>query len=151
MNSDFAEGHWYDFKYKFDYVADVNIWKANFSEIKKRFQRLASVADWNICNMSHSLQQAFADRKLLKMLGADLNKIDDLLNVIANETHILHTRGYQITALQSIISTMQLNDTDELPWDKHGIINSAAQALDTIIECDLKILIAIKKAIRKLA
>lgn len=149
MGSDFSEGIWYDFAQKFDYEGE-KLWEVDVSEMKNRFKRLADVTGWVTC-MSHSLQTAFGDKKMLKTLGMDTEHLDNLLNVIGYQTHILHNRGYQLGALRDSVNVFQMNDTDKWPWDKHGLITSAAQILDSINECDMKILIEIKKAIRKLS
>ena len=149
MGSDFSEGIWYDFLHKFDYEGE-KLWEVDVAEIKSRFKRFSDVSGWLSC-MSHSLQNAFGDRKLLEDLGANIEKIDDLLKVIGHQTHLLHNHGYQANALWDSVNAFQMDDNEKWPWDKNGLITTASLVLNAIIECDMKILIAVKKAIRKLS
>ena len=149
MGSDFAEGIWYDYAQKFDYEGE-KLWDVDVAEMKSRFKRLANATGW-MTNMSHSLQNAFGDKQILKTFGMDAERLGELLNIIGSQTHLLHNLGYQENALRNSVNMFQMNDTDKWPWDIHGLITSASLVLDSIIECDLKILIAIKKAIRKLS
>ena len=70
MNSDFAEGIWYDFAQKFDYEGE-ELWDTDVAEMKRRFDRFADVTGW-MTGMSHSLQNALADVSTLKALGVDV-------------------------------------------------------------------------------
>jgi len=148
MDSDFSEGIWYDFAYKFDYEGE-KLWDATAGEMKKRFKRLGDVADWLSC-MSHAMQIAFGDRKMLESLGVNAGRLREMLDVIGHQTHLLHGMGYMENALRNSVNALVMNDGDKWAWEVHGLITSAALVLDSIIECDYKILTAIKKAIRML-
>ena len=148
MNSDFAEGIWYDFAHNFDYEGE-SLWDVDVAEIKRRFNRLADAAGW-VTVMGHSLQNAFGDKKILVDLGVDVKRLGEVLDVIGHQTHELHNLGYQQQALRGSVHALDLDGSDKWPWDKHGLITTAALVLDAIIKCDMKILVAIKKAIRKL-
>ncbi len=149
MDSDFAEGIWYDFAKKFDYEGE-KLWEVNSAEIKSRFTRLRNVMGW-IPNIGHGLQTAFSDKKILETLGADNKQFGELFEVIGSQTHLLHNRGYMLSAISDAVNALNINDNGEWPWDKHGLITATSQILDSIMDCDLKILLAIKKAIRKLS
>ena len=138
MDSDFNEGIWYDFLHKFDYEGE-KLWEVSDDEIVSRFKRLRHVSGW-IPNQGHGLQTAFGDKNLLTMLGVDVNRYGELLEIIGWQTHLLHNRGYMISAVCE--SAINLNRND-------GLISTAWQILDSIRDCDLQILLAIKKAIRK--
>ena len=148
MDSDFAEGIWYDFIKKFDYEGE-KLWHVNSMEIKKRFTRLQDVMGW-LPNIGHGLQTAFRDKKLLDALGADNDQLSELYDVITHQTHLLHNRGYMLSAISDTVNALNIKDSDEWPWDKHGLITATWQILNSIMDCDLKILMAIKKAIHKL-
>lgn len=139
MDSDFAEGIWFDFLHKFDFEGE-KLWEVDDGEIKSRFERLRDVSGW-IPNQGHGLQTAFRDKNLLTMLGVDVNRFSELLDIIGLQTHLMHNRGYMIGAICD--SSISLNRND-------GLITSAWQILDSIKDCDFQILLAIKKAIRKL-
>ena len=149
MDSDFAEGIWYDFIQKFDYEGG-KLWEVNAAEIKSRFKRLGDVMGW-IPNIGHGLQTAFGDKKLLAALGADVDRLGELFEAIGSQTHLMHNRGYMLSAISDSAIALDIDDGGEWPWDKHGLITAAWQILDSIMDCDLKILLAIKKAIRKLS
>lgn len=148
MDSDFAEGIWYDFAQKFDYEGE-KLWEVNSVEIKNRFKRLREIMGW-IPNIGHGLQTAFRDKKLLAALGADVNRLGELFEVIGYQTHFLHNRGYMLSAISDSVNDLNINDAGEWPWNKHGLITATWQILDSIMDCDFKILLAIKKAIRQL-
>ena len=138
MDSDFAEGIWYDFLHKFDYESE-KLWETNDVEIASRFKRLLTVSGW-IPNQGHGLQTAFGDKNLLTMLGVDVKRYGELFEIIGLQTHLLHNRGYMISAICECAITLNRND---------GLIPTTWQILDSIRDCDLQILLAIKKAIRK--
>lgn len=149
MDSDFAEGVWYDFSKKFDYESE-KLWEVNSAEIKSRFRRLRSAMGW-VPNIGHGFQTAFRDKNLLAALGADANHLGGLFEVIGYQSDLLHGRGYMLSAISDSAITLDINDDAEWPWDKHGLITATRQILDSIMDCDLKILLAVKKAIRKLS
>ena len=138
MDSDFTEGIWFDFLYNFDFE-DEKLWEIDDFEIKIRFERLRDISGW-IPNQGHGLQTAFGDKNLLTMLGVDVHLFSEFLDTIGLQTHLMHNRGYMIGAICD--SAIALNRND-------GLITSAWQILDSIRDCDLQILLAIKKAIRK--
>lgn len=149
MDSDFAEGIWCAFIQKFDYEGE-KLWEVNTTEMKSRFKRLRDVMGW-VPNIGHGLQTAFSDKKLLESLGADVNRFGELFEVIGFQTHLLHNRGYMLSAICDSVNALNINDNSDWPWDKHGLITATWQILDLIKDCDLKILLAIKKAIRELS
>jgi hypothetical protein len=149
MDSDFTEGLWYEFIKNFDYEGG-KLWECNSSEIKNRFKRLRKVMDW-IPNQGHGLQTAFGNRQLLTMLGADINQLNELNEVIGPQTHLLHSRGYMLSAISDSVNDLNINDDGEFPDDKCGLITATWQILDSIMDCDLKMLLAVKKAIKKLS
>ena len=102
-------------------------------------------------NIAHGLQTAFRNHQLLERLGIDLNQFHELLEVIAKQTHLLHNRGYMLCAICDAVSALDMDDNSNWPWEKHGLITATGQILDSIMDCDLKILMAIKKAIHKLS
>ncbi len=146
MNSDFAQGIWVDFAYHFDF--EHGDWGKTAGEVKQRFERLEDMG-WNLSCMGHSLQNATGDRELLQSLGLNIKQHDELISTLGEQTHLLHNLGYQANALRSSALSFQLTDQQEWPWDLHGLITSAAMVIDAVMECEKKILLAIKKAIRK--
>lgn len=138
MDSDFTKGIWFDFLQKFDYEGE-KLWQVDGDEIKSRFIRLKEISGW-IPNQGHGLQTAFRDKNLLTMLGVDVNRFNEFLDTISMQTHLMHNRGYMIEAICD--SAIALNRND-------GLITSAWQILDSIRDCDLQILLAVKKAIHK--
>jgi hypothetical protein len=149
MDSDFTEGIWYEFIKNFDYEGG-RLWERKSSEIKNRFKRLLNVMDW-IPNIGHGFQTAFSNRQLLTVLGADINQLGELFDVIGNQTHLLHSRGYMLSAISDCVNNLNINDDGEFPYDKCGLITATWQILDSIMDCDLKMLLAVKKAIKKLS
>ena len=138
MDSDFTEGIWFDFLHKFDFEGE-QLWEVDDEEMKNRFTRLRNVAGW-IPNQGHGLQTALGDRNLLTMLGVECNRFSELLETIGWQTHLIHNKGYMIGAICD--SAIALNRND-------GLISAVWEILDSIRNCDLQILLAIKKAIRK--
>lgn len=147
MDSDYSEGIWYDFIQKFDFEGK-NFGKLNSAEIKSRFARLRNVMGW-VPNIGHGLHTAFSDDKLLKTLGADNDQLGELFDVIGYQTHLLHNRGYMLNAICDCANALDVDEGGQWPWDKHGLITASWQILNSIMDCDLQILMAIKKAIRK--
>jgi len=144
MGSDFAEGIWYDIKHN---VFSGNICDLTVGEVKERFKRFRNLMG-RIPNLGHSIRLPFGDKELLKQLGVDVNQYREFFDELGTQGHLLHERGYMLTAISSSIIDLQLNDSDNFPWDKLGLVNAAEQILESVIECDLRILLAIKKAIR---
>jgi len=143
MDSDFAEGLWYDFAQQFDY-GDEKLWEADVAEIKRRFERAGDVADW-LTNQGHDLQETFGDKELLTSLGADVNQLSELLDVIGQQGHMLHELGYQIDAIRNSVNALGMNDADKWPWEYHGLITVTKSIIESITACDMKILVALKK------
>jgi hypothetical protein len=56
-----------------------------------------------------------------------------------------------LSAICDEANAIQMNDADNIPWNKHGLITATWEILNLIMDCDLKILLALKKAIRKLS
>jgi len=144
MSSDFAEGLWHDIvnNIRYDVICDQP-----FSEVKRRFERLCEIADM-LPNRGHNLQLLFGDNDLLKWLGIDIDRHRELFSIIEGQGHLLHERGYMLTAISTSIINLKLDDTDKIPWDKHGLVTAAGQILELVINCDLLILQAIKNAVR---
>ena len=149
MNSDFTEGIWHDFIHKFD-VEGEKLWDINSAEIKNRFIRLRNVMDW-LPNIGHGFQTAFRDKKLLAALGADVNRLGELFDTIGHQTHLLHNRGYMLSAISDSALALNATTGDDSPFEKLSLAESSQQILDSVMDCDLKILLAIKKAIRKMS
>lgn len=146
MNSDFSQGIWVDFAYRFDF--EHGDWGKTVAQVKDRFARLEDMG-WDLSCMSHSLQNATGDRELLQSLGLNVKQHDALITTLGEQTHLLHNLGYQANALRESAFAFQLNDEQEWPWNLNGLITSTAMVIDAVMECEMKILLAIKKAIRK--
>jgi len=149
MNSDFSEGVWYDFAQQFDYEGE-KMWELNVAEIKRRFNRFGDVSGW-LTNQGHGLGVTFGDRDLLASLGADVGKLGGFLDAVQHEGDLLHGLAYQVGAIRNSINALTLNDDDEWPWAYHGLITATKLVLESIMECDHRILVAAKRAIRKLS
>jgi len=143
MGSDFTEGIWYDIKRN---VFSDNACDLSVAEIKKRFERFRNLLGI-MPNRGHSIRLPFGDKDLLKWLGVDFDQYREFFDTIETQGHLLHERGYMLNAISTGIIELRLNDTDDFPWDKLGLINAAEQIFESIIDCDWKILLAIKKAI----
>lgn len=143
MDSDFAEGIWYNIKRK---VFSGDICDLTVAEVKKRFRRFHQLMEM-MPNRGHSIRLPFGDESLLKGLGVDVDFYVEFFDVIREQGHLLHERGYMLTAISTSIIELVLNDTDKFPWDKLGLVNAAEQIFESVIDCDMKILVAIKKAI----
>ena len=147
MDSDFAEGIWNGFLQKFDYDGE-KLWELDASEIKSRFIRLRAVSGW-IPNIGHGLGLTFGDKDLLKELGMDVGRVGELIDTIRHQGHLIHNRGYMISAICTGAIAINVNDDDKWPWDNHGLITAVYQILELIMECDKQILTAVKAAIRE--
>ncbi|MCL2604160.1 MAG: hypothetical protein FWD90_06750 [Defluviitaleaceae bacterium] len=145
MGSDFAEGIWYDIKHN---VFSGNACDLSVLEVKKRFSRFYDLMDM-MPNRGHSIRLPFGDKDLLKGLGVDVCKYRELVDVIENQGHLLHERGYMLMAISTCIINLSQNDADNFPWDKLGLVNAAEQIFELLIDCDMQVLLAIKKAIRQ--
>jgi len=143
MGSDFAEGIWYNIKHN---VFFGNACDLSFADVKKRFERFRDLMDI-MPNRGHSIRLPFGDKELLTGLGVDIEQYREFFNALKEQGHLLHERGYMLTAISTSIIELPLNGADKIPWDKLGLVNAAEQIFDSIIDCDLKILTAIKKAI----
>jgi len=146
MGSDFAEGIAYDIKHN---VFSDNVCNLPVADVKRRFYRFRELMD-GIPNLGHSIRLPFGDKALLKELGMDVDQHREFFDTLNEQGHLLHERGYMLTAISASILDLQLNDADTFPWDKLGLVNAAEQIFESVIDCDLKILLAVKKAICKI-
>jgi len=141
MASDSNEGVWRN-------IADNinNVCNLPFAKIKKRFEKFRQIMDM-IPNRGHNIRLPFGDNELLKGLGFDADQYPHLMDTIMEQGHLLHERGYMLTAISTAIIDLPLNDTDDFPWDNYGLVNAVGQILELVIDCDTKILQAVKNAI----
>jgi hypothetical protein len=144
MELDAADGVWAEFLRQFDYDGE-RLWEVSAAEIKRRFERLKAVMEW-VPNIGHGLQTAFRDRKILAKIGLD-ERFGELFDVINCQADLLHGRGYMLTAICDCAIDLEVLDNAEWPWDKHGLITAAREIILLIMDCDLRILEAVKKAI----
>jgi len=149
MDSDSDEKIWPEFLHKFDYEGG-RLWEVKAGEIKIRYKRLRGIAGW-IPNIGHNLGLTFGDRGLLKELGMDVEQFGELLDTIAHQGNLMHGRGYMLSAISDTVNALNINDDGEWPWDKHGLITATWEIINLVMDCDLKILSAVKKAIHKLS
>ena len=143
MASDAAEGVWGEIAHNMNPDKVLNL---PFADIKKRFERFRQIMDM-IPNRGHNMRLPFGDKVLLEKLGFDADQHQGLIGVIMGQGHLLHERGYMLTAISTAIIDLPLNDADDFPWDKHGLVTAAYQILQLVIDCDAKILQAIKETI----
>jgi len=144
MDSDFTEGVSYDIKH---HVFSGNVTDLPVAEVKKRFKRFRELMDI-VPNLGHSIRLPFGDKALLTELGMDIERHREFLATLEEQGHLLHERGYMLIAISTTIIDLELADSDNFPWDKQGLVHAAAQIYDSVIDCDLKILLAIKQAIQ---
>jgi len=147
MGSDFADDLAYEIRH---HVFSGNVCDLPVGEVKVRFDRFRELMDL-VPNLGHGIRLPFGDEELLRELGVDVDQYLDFFATVREQGHLLHERGYMLTALSTSIIDLELDDTDKFPWNKHGLVNAAAQIFDSVIECDLKILLAVKKAICQLS
>jgi hypothetical protein len=53
-----------------------------------------------------------------------------------------------LCAICDSIDALNIDDAGEWPWDYHGLITAAGFILESIMDCDLKILTAVRETIK---
>ncbi len=147
MEYNLSEKLWDEYIQKFDYINE-KLGQADIDEVKKRFQILGDTMNYTF--NCHEFQQAFADTSLLQTLGLDVEHLQSFLSVVngvGSATDIIHTRGWQGSALSNRIDWNKWNGDQ----DDFGLCSLAVQTLESIKECDLQILSATNDAIHILS